>query len=130
MFYIRDEKALRDVSQEEILSAVTDEELIKRMDSFSDITIGIRGYQAEFNWDGVFLYPFDRDDSDNDYNFDSIWTPAEMAERLLACGPQVINAFEFLAKAPFEICVSDKYQNNDFPIRKVLEELQKQSAGW
>lgn len=113
MFYVRDENGIKNVTNDEVASLLQEE---------SSLTIGINDYSIEFNWDGSFLYPVDRDDNSG-RAFDRIKTSSEMVDILLSHGNQILEAFTFLKELPMEIYVSDGLNHNDYPIVDITDAI-------
>lgn len=115
MFYLKSKRGIRDITNKEC-------ETLLRGSEYP--TIGINDYSIEFNWDGSFLYPIDRDYRDRE-DFKRIDTLEEMSNILLSHGTQIIKAFEALKEMGIEIHISDSLNSHDYPLALVFEELQK-----
>ena len=120
MFYIKTNNGNRYVNSDELKESLINDK---------GFSFGVTDYSYEFVWDGTFLYPYDRDNKDDDI-FDRVRTAEEMAKLLLSqsYGTQIIDAIKELKSFKLEIWISDALNHNDYSLNAVLRALKSKES--
>ena len=115
MFYIKTNEGNRYISPTELKGLLINDK---------GFSFGVTDYSYEFVWDGVFLYPYDRDDKDDDI-FNRVHTAEDMADLLLSqsIGTQIVDAIKELNNFNMSIWVSDALNHNDYSLGSVFRAL-------